>query len=252
MRRPGLSYPRSLRKNAELEIDLERALAQHAALARVLESLGIRVSVLDAAESYPDAVFVEDTGLVLGSRGFLLRPAPPSRRGEPAEIADELARWVDVEPFPGRGSIEGGDCIDTREAIFVGVGRRTDREAAHVLAQASGRTSVVSVDMRDVDGLHLKTVATFLGRKTLIVDERAMDAGIFRARGYTVIGCAPEEPKAANCVAVGGSILMSSGNPRTLATLRSAGFTVVESDIGEFENADGSMSCLMLLIEQPR
>ncbi len=252
MRRPGLSYPRSLRKNAELEIDLERALAQHAALAGVLESLGIRVSVLDASEAYPDAVFVEDTGLVLESRALLLRPAPPSRRGEPAEIADELARWVEVVPFPGRGSIEGGDCIDTGKTIFLGVRRRTDREAVHALTQVVGRRSVVSVDMRDVDGLHLKTVATFLGGKTLIVDERAIDAGIFRARGYTVLACAPEEPKAANCVAVGGSILMSSGNPRTLATLQSAGFTVIPVEIGEFEKADGSLSCLTLLIEQPR
>src|SRR5262245_2282794 len=118
MRRPGLSYPRSLRRSPELEIDLDRALAQHAALARVLESLGVHVSVLDPSEPHPDAVFVEDTGLVLGSRALLLRPAPPSRRGEPAEIADELARWLTVEPFPGRGSIEGGDCIDTPEALF--------------------------------------------------------------------------------------------------------------------------------------
>jgi dimethylargininase len=244
-----LSYPRSLRKHAELEIDLDRALAQHAALAQVLESLGVHVSVLDPSEPHPDAVFVEDTALRLGSCALLLRPAPPSRRGEPAEIADELARWIAVETFPGRMSVEGGDCIDTPEAIFLGVRRRTDREAAHALAQLAGRRSVVSVDMRDVDGLHLKTVATYLGRKTLIADERAIDAGIFRSRGYTVLACAPDEPKAANCVAVGGSILMSSGNPRTLATLQSAGFAVRPVDIGEFEKADGSVSCLMLLIE---
>ena len=44
--------------------DPGRMLAQHRDYVRILESLGLKVTVLDADENYPDSCFVEDSAVV--------------------------------------------------------------------------------------------------------------------------------------------------------------------------------------------
>ena len=46
-------------------IDVERAIRQHALYVNTLRGLGVHVIELDRLPAHPDAVFVEDTALVL-------------------------------------------------------------------------------------------------------------------------------------------------------------------------------------------
>jgi dimethylargininase len=65
-------------------IDVERACSQHDDYLEVLRSLGLQVVELPRLPGHPDAVFVEDTALVLPEVAVLLRPGAESRRGEVA------------------------------------------------------------------------------------------------------------------------------------------------------------------------
>ena len=46
------------------------------------EAAGVRVTVLDALEQFPDSIFVEDPALVFRQAAILLRPGAPSRMAE--------------------------------------------------------------------------------------------------------------------------------------------------------------------------
>ncbi|MGB5038058.1 MAG: dimethylargininase, partial [Blastocatellia bacterium] len=63
-------------------IDVERAREQHRAYVACLESLGATVEVLPEAPDLPDAVFVEDTAIVLGTIAIATNPGAASRLHE--------------------------------------------------------------------------------------------------------------------------------------------------------------------------
>ncbi|MEN8042203.1 MAG: dimethylargininase, partial [Actinomycetota bacterium] len=55
-------------------INVDRAIAQHEAYLEILRSLDVQVVELPRLPEHPDAVFVEDTALVLPDVAVLLRP----------------------------------------------------------------------------------------------------------------------------------------------------------------------------------
>lgn len=66
--------------------DIDLTFAQHQAYIEYLEHAGVRVTVLDAVEEYPDSVFVEDTAVMIpfdgGTAAFMTYPGAHSRRGK--------------------------------------------------------------------------------------------------------------------------------------------------------------------------
>src|ERR671910_558226 len=58
----------------------------------------------------------------------------------------------------------------------------------------------------------------------------------------------PEEAAAGNVLAVGTTVLVPAGCPRTAAAVAALGFEVRQVDLGEFAKADGGATCLSLLV----
>ena len=80
---PNSLKDEALRMEKEDEpIDLEVARKNYEIYKSSLESCGVKVIYLEADESYPDCVFVEDTCIVIGNTAFITRPGHPSRRDE--------------------------------------------------------------------------------------------------------------------------------------------------------------------------
>jgi len=65
---------------ARSPIDHDRALAQHAAYEQCLMELGCHVHRLPSDASMPDAVFIEDTAVVVDEVAVITRPGAKSRR----------------------------------------------------------------------------------------------------------------------------------------------------------------------------
>jgi dimethylargininase len=227
-------------------IDVERALAQHAAYVAALCAAGASVIVLPESPAYPDSVFVEDAAVVLDEVVVLTRPGAASRAGEPDLLAPHLAPYRPLARIEAPATLEGGDVLRVGRRLFVGLSPRTNAagaEALRALAAPHGYT-VTGVAVRDC--LHLKTAVTALDEETLLANPAWVDLGPLA--GFDVVPVALEEPWAANVLRLGSTLLANAAYPRTLARLAQRGPAPVPVDIGEFGKAEAGLTCLSLIV----
>jgi dimethylargininase len=92
--------------------------------------------------------------------------------------------------------------------------------------------------------LHLKTGLSFLENNNLIVCGEFINDSRFDQ--YTSIEIPESESYAANCIWVNEFVIIPSGYPITKEKIRNAGYTVLETDVSEFQKLDGGLSCLSL------
>jgi dimethylargininase len=228
-------------------IDLGRVAEQHAAYRTALERAGATVEVLDDNREHPDAVFIEDAAIVLDEVAILCSPAPEARRAEPAGIAPALARHRRVVAILPPATIEGGDVLRVGRTILVGRTGRTNGEgiAALVAIAAPLGYAVVPVDVRGC--LHLKTACTALPDGALLVNPGLLpDLGALEA-AFPLVAIDPREPLAANVVAIGDAVV-AGAYPRTAERIAPHARDVIVVDLGELAKADGSATCLSILI----
>jgi dimethylargininase len=232
---------------APVDIDLPRANAQHEAYRRALAQAGAEVRVLDANAAHPDAVFIEDTAIVLDEIAIITSMGAESRREEPRAVETALAPLRRLVRIEGGGTIEGGDVVRVGKTLLVGRSARTNEAgigALRVLVAPYGYT-VVAIDVRDC--LHLKTACTALPDGALLVHR----AWLGDVRGFDLVSVAPDEPHAANVVAVEGRAIMSSAYPRTAEIVARHAREVLTVDLSEFAKGDGCATCLSLLLVNP-
>jgi dimethylargininase len=225
-------------------IDPAKAAAQHAAYEQALADAGFDIVRLPELADDPDAVFVEDTALVLGDHAVITRPGAASRIGEIDSTAEGLSGHFELLRI-GRGHVDGGDVLRIGKCLYVGLSTRTDRAGIAALAELV-RPLGYEVVMADAGAcLHLKTAATFAGDGVLLYDAATIDPAQFA--GVEPIAVDPLEPAAANCLRVGARLILPSGNPRTAQRLRERGFSVVEVDVSELQKAEAGVTCMSLI-----
>src|SRR6187551_2856315 len=100
-------------------IDLELAREQHAKYCLALEQLHVVVRRLEVNGELPDAVFIEDTAVVLDEVAVLARMGADSRRLETTGIAAALWEHREVVLLD-RGTLEGGDVLAIGRTLLVG------------------------------------------------------------------------------------------------------------------------------------
>ena len=223
-------------------IDAARAAEQHANYEAALRQAGFEVIRLPELADDPDAVFVEDTALLLDGDAILTRPGAASRIGEVESTAEGLAGEFELHRIT-RGHVDGGDVLRIGKRLYVGLSTRTDAEGIEALAdlvQPLGY-EVVKAELRDC--LHLKTGATYAGNGVLLYNPAAVDPAQFPG----VEPVAVLEPAAANCVRAGDHLILAAGSPRSAELLRDRGFTVVEVDVSELQKAEAGGTCMSLI-----
>jgi dimethylargininase len=239
-------------------VDLRRAQKQHDRLVETLDTLGVRVHVLDAERAGdPDLVYVFDP-LLISDRGAIpLRPGKPGRVGEEAV----LEAWTQAAGIPtvGRitapGTIEAGDTAWLRDGLLcVGRTLRTNDHGVRQLA------ALVGGDVRIFDLpywrgpaelVHLMSVISPVADDLAVVfppllpaglHELLLELGIRRVevpeQEYPTLGC--------NVLAVRpGVVIVADGNPATRRGLEAAGCEVHAIPLGEVgENGSGGVTCL--------
>jgi dimethylargininase len=230
-------------------IDLGRARAQHAAYEEALAALGCAVERLPEEPELPDAVFVEDTAVVLDELAVVTRPGAASRRGETAAVAAALAAHRPVAHAEVPATLDGGDVLRLGRTLFVGLGGRTNRagvEALRALAAPLGYT-VRAVPFKGC--LHLKSAATVVAPDTVLLNPSWVAAAFFGRVALVEVDEA--EPFAGNVLRLAGTVVMAAGAPRTRARLEARGVSVVEVDLSELAKAEGAVTCCSLVFEDP-
>jgi dimethylargininase len=227
-------------------IDVTRAREQHAEYRGALESCGLDVRALTADESTPDCCFVEDTAVVAGGLALITRPGAPERRGETGPVARALAERVEIAHMDAPATLDGGDCMRVGRRIFVGKSQRTSEAGIARLSEvfAPRGITVIAVPL-PATVLHLKCICAPLGDDRItLVESAPRDA----FSGIDIVTIAEAESYAANVLAIGQSVLVAQGFPRTAEALARAGYNVIALDTTEFRKADGALTCLSILL----
>lgn len=232
-------------------IDAATGVAQHAAYEQALRDSGLKVIRLPDLPDDPDAVFVEDTALLLDGHAIITRPGIASRAGETESTAAGLADHFELHRIE-RGYVDGGDVLRIGRRLYVGLSSRTDADGLAALAELVARLGYATVRAELRDCLHLKTGATFAGpdasgAPVLLYSERSVDPAQFA--DVDPLSVDPLEPAAANCLRVGATLIIPAGNPRTVEKLSARGFNVVEVDVSELQKAEAGVTCMSLISE---
>lgn len=246
---PPASLEQGERSFVEREpIDMDKARAQHVAYCDLLYSLGCEVVVLNVNHEFPDAVFVEDTAIVLDEVAVLASPGAGSRRGEIPGIAAELRNHRTLARIELPATLDGGDVVVTGRMILVGKSARTNAEGAAALAALVRPFGYVVRGVGMHDCLHLKSACCALPDGRLLVNPAWLE--LADLAGFDIIEVDPSEPFAADVLTIGRTVVSAAASPKTAAIIGALGFDSRTIDLSEFAKAEGGVTCLSLVFER--
>lgn len=225
-------------------LDVDLAIAQHAAYCAALAAAGWQVQEVEQAPDHPDSVFIEDTVVVVGDLAIMTRPGAASRQGEVAGTAAKIAELgLETVTIQAPGTLEGGDVLQVGDHVYVGRGGRTNADGIRQLAAAVAPLGKTVIPVRLKDVLHLKSAVTALPDGTFLALPELLEPGAIASwRPVT-------EEGGAHVVPLGGTdILIAASAPETATWLADLGFTPHVVDISEFEKLEGCVTCLSVLI----
>jgi dimethylargininase len=228
-------------------IDLARARAQHAAYEQCLTELGCRVHRLPSDESMPDAVFIEDTAVVVDELAVVTLPGALSRRPETTAAATALADFRSVAVIEPPGTLDGGDVLRLGRTLYVGVSARSNHDGVAQLGRLLAPWGYRVVPVVTHDCLHLKTAVTEAAPGVLVLNPRWVDRAVFGT--VDILEVDPTEPFAGNVLQVGGATISAAAFPRTIRRLEAAGVDVRPVDMSEFAKAEGGVTCCSIIYE---
>jgi dimethylargininase len=236
-----------VRRPGDRPADPAGAAAEHAAYVAALRAAGAEVRVVPPEPSSPDDCFIEDTVVVAGGTALLTRPGAARRRAEVDGVAAALPAHLRVVRLAAPATLDGGDVLRVGRTIFVGLSGRTNEAALDGLEAAFAPEGFRVVPLPVGEALHLKCFASPLGDDAVLWTRGAGDPGPIRAVAE-IIEVEPEESYAANAVVVGRTALVAAGFPGVAAAARARGLDVVAVSTRELARADGSLTCLSVLL----
>jgi dimethylargininase len=260
LRAPGESFGRAYDEPAHgfrYPVDLDVARREHAALAELLDSLGVNVHVLPDEGLGPDSIYVFDPLLVTDRGAVPLRSGKPTRLGE----EEALEPWMLAEGIPTLGritapaTVDGGDTFWLRpDLLCIGRSLRTNRAGAEQLAQiVGGRVEVFDVAWwrGPAEVLHLLSVISPIADDLAVVYQPLLPAGLhelLNELGVRTLEVDDTEFETLGCNVLAvrpGVVVVAAGNSRICAALAAAGcevHTFEASQIGI--NGSGGPTCL--------
>ena len=227
-------------------IDPARAQAQHEAYEGVLRSLGVEVVRVPAAPELPDAVFIEDTAVVLDEVAVIARPGASSRQEETGPVARVLAGYRPLLHLASPATLDGGDVIPVGRTLYVGLSSRTNRAALEQLASGLESFGYTVVPVEVTGCLHLKSAVTLIGDRLLLINPdwaRPSDFG-----ETEMVRVDREEPGGANALLVGETVVYPTDLPRTAERLRKRGLHLALVENTELAKAEGGVTCCSILL----
>jgi len=228
-----------------IPIDHARALAQHAAYEQALMELGCHVHRLPSDASMPDAVFIEDTAVVVDEVAVITRPGAKSRRAETEAVTGALGRYRPLATIQAPGTVDGGDVLRIGRTLYVGDSARSNRDGIAQLGELLAPYDYRVMPVVTRDCLHLKTAATVAADGVVVLNPAWVDRALFAH--LTVVEVDPTEPFAGNVLQVGDTTICGAAFPLTNRRLAEAGVSVRTVDMSEFEKAEGGVTCCSVI-----
>ena len=223
------------------------AKAQWAAYVEALRGVGWQIHEVDALDTCPDSVFVEDTVVMIGDVAVVTRPGSDTRKPE-VDAVESLVRTLGchIERIVAPGTLDGGDVLKVGPVIYVGLGGRTNAKGIAQLAAIAESLGATVVTVPVTKVLHLKSAVTALPDGTVIGWGPAVDDSSIFPRYRSM----PEESGAHVVVIDDQRVLMAADAPQSAALLEQLGYQVIRVDISEFIKLEGCVTCLSVRLRQ--
>lgn len=226
-------------------IDLDEARRQHGIYEEALRTCGCQVMRLPPAPDQPDAVFVEDTAVVVDEVAVMTRPGAPSRRPETSSVSEALNRLRPLAGIEAPGILDGGDVLRVGRRFWVGLSSRSNQaglDQLRTILQPFGY-QVEGATVHDC--LHLKSAVTAIGDDAVLANPAWVDVEQFGVS--TVIEVDPAEASGANALLIGSRLIYPEEFPLTCRRLTEAGYDVVLVPASELAKAEGAVTCCSIV-----
>jgi dimethylargininase len=225
--------------------DYAKSLLQHQDYIQALLECGLKVTVLDADESFPDSTFVEDVALCTPHCAIITNPGAATRNQETQAMIPVIKQhYTQIEYIQGPGTIEAGDIMMVGDHYYIGLSERTNQQGANQMITYLNQYGMQGSMVTMKEFLHLKTGVNYLENQNLLASGEFLDKPEFAK--YNVSEIAEDEAYATNSVWVNGTILTPKGFPKTKVLIENLGYKIREVDVSEFQKLDGGLSCLSL------
>ncbi len=242
---PGDSYIKGLTTSNLGTPTLTKAIEQHTSYIEALKTCGVKITILQGNNDFPDSTFVEDTAVLTSDFAVITNPGAETRNGEIIEMEPVIKKFYDkIYRIEAPGTLDGGDILQIEDHFYIGISARTNYEGAVQLKQILESETFKATIVELKEFFHLKTGITYLGEGTIVVAGEFVDHPDFNS--YKKIVVPPEEEYAANCIRVNDYVIIPAGFPQTKQKIEKAGYKTIEVDTTEFRKLDGGLSCLSL------
>ena len=228
-------------------LDVATAVAQHGEYETLLQSLGAGIVRVAAAPECPDAVFIEDTAVVLDDIAVVTRPGMLVRRGELAAVAPVLAKYRTVVAMEAPATLDGGDVLRVGRILYVGRSSRSNDEGIEQLQRLVQQYGYRVVPVDFAGCLHLKSAVTAVSDGVLLMNPEWVAPSAFPE--CDVIPVDAREPAGANALRIGDTLVHASQFPRTRDLLERRGLRVASLDYSELAKAEGAVTCCSLVFD---
>ena len=221
------------------------ALSQHQKYIEALKQCGLKVTILEADENYPDSTFVEDTALLTPYCAVIANPGAQTRKGEVNEMNDVVKRFYsDIEYIIAPGTLEAGDVMVVNKHFYIGLSGRTNKQGAEQLIDILKKYGMTGSTVTLKNVLHLKSGVSYLENDILLAAGEFLTKAEFQK--YNLVRIDDDERYAANSLWINDKVLVPNGFPKTKKQIEKSGYITIEVNVSEFQKLDGGLSCLSL------
>lgn len=211
---------------------------------------GVKVQFLDIMNS-PSQVFTRDIGFVIKDILFISKLKSPERVNEPEPLR-EFAKRYNLITYEMKNNVEGGDIILHDDILFVGMSRRSTREACDEVQQVLD-THKIDVKVLPIEfdnkKLHLDCVFNTIDKDNCIISDYVYDIDIIKKHMKNLIRINDEDADrlGSNFICLGDKNIITS-NENVKDILCENGYNAIYSDYSEIIKAGGSFTCSTLPI----
>jgi dimethylargininase len=126
----------------------------------------------------------------------------------------------------------------------------SSRSNAEGIAQLAAALEPFGYSVRPVavrGCLHLKSACCAIGERTILANRHWFDASAFE--GFDIVDVPPDEPRSANVLAIGDTVMAPACFPATARLLEGLGWKVRTLDISELMKAEAGLTCSSIIME---
>lgn len=231
-------------------IDKIKVFEQYNNFVNLIIDQGVKVQFLDVINS-TEQIFTRDIGFVIKDMFFVSKPKTPERAREIGPLLKFIERH-NLKHYIMQNSIEGGDVVHYDSIVFIGVGDRTNNEAAaevqKVLNDNNMEVTVVPIKF-DTNKIHLDCTFNTLDKDSCVITDYVYDVDIIKKH---IKNCIKMEKAEADELGVNfiymGDKKVITNSEGTRKLLNSNGFEAYFTDYSEIIKASGSLGCCTLSI----